>query len=1122
MAVRRSAIERAGPFDEARELYGDEQEWQARVKAAGGRIRYVAGAALDHRRAGDDARLRALCRAAYRRGQASRRFDVFKGTAPSLAAELRVLAGCAAARPAARVHERPGAHRALARAPARGAGGAGRRGRRRGLPLGHQRHGRRQARRAAARARRVARRARGAAPRAPAPRRAPRAAAPARARGGRRAPRLAHGRRARRAACAAATRSTSSPRPQGERGKFENLNALLAAHPPAAYDWLLVIDDDVALPRGFLDAFLCAAERTGLKLAQPAHRLHSHAAWPVTRRHPGATARETTFVEIGPVTAFHRDSFDVLLPFPEGLRDGLGARRPLGRASRREHGWPIGIVDATPIGHTQQPAGSGYARDAAEARGARVPRRPALRAPRRGPHAGGAPVKVAIVSEFYPRAHDPVLGVWAHRQALAARDAGADVRVLVLHRPVPPRATAPARRAGRPAHPGLPAAACRARRPRRALRAVPRPAALAQLRVLGRVGGADPRRRPAQAARGVPLRPRPRPQRGAGGRRRAARARSRAPLVVSVHGGDVYFTAPRHPAGARAVRRALGQRAARAGQLGRHRGRGAAPRRARARASCAWAPTSPSSRRTRTAAPTLVTVAHLVARKRHADVVRALWLLRERHPELRYLDHRRRPRARAAGAPGRRAGRGRPRRVRRPAPARGGARARAAPATCSSCPASTRPSASPTSRRWPPGCRRSPRAARPGPQEIVGRRRRAAPRPARRRRGAGGRARRAAGRARLPAGARRARPRHRRAAPSRGRSAGARRCRPTRTRCGERRRALRHQPRPARPRRRVPRAARARAARARALRRALASRDGRARGPRRALPPRRPARGPRPGRRAGATRRSCAGRRAASRCPPPSSAPSARAPRSCSGARCGATCTPRRTSPRARCCATSTAARRSSSATGRTSPRTPGGSARARSPSRPRRSTTPSGRRRSPRTGRGRSRRCSSGATCPRRAWRCCARPGGAPGSPAARLARASEPTRVVGPEQVRNSYAAADVLVIPSLATRHFLEPWGLVANEAMNQHLPVIATDAVGAAAGGLVRHERNGLVVRAGDPDALAAALRTLHDDPALRARLGANAAHDVARLHPRRLGRRPSPTPCAARPAGRSPC
>jgi glycosyltransferase involved in cell wall biosynthesis len=102
----------------------------------------------------------------------------------------------------------------------------------------------------------------------------------------------------------------------------------------------------------------------------------------------------------------------------------------------------------------------------------------------------------------------------------------------------------------------------------------------------------------------------------------------------------------------------------------------------------------------------------------------------------------------------------------------------------------------------------------------------------------------------------------------------------------------------------------------------------------------------------------------------------------------------------------------------------------------------------------------------------------------------------VVPAEQVRNSYAVADVLVMPSLPTRHFLEPWGLVVNEAMNQSLPVIATDAVGAAAGGLVRDGRNGLVVPAGDPDALATALRALHDDPGLRARLGANGARDVA--------------------------
>ena len=50
-------------------------------------------------------------------------------------------------------------------------------------------------------------------------------------------------------------------------------------------------------------------------------------------------------------------------------------------------------------------------------------------------------MKVAVVAEYYPRRRDPVLGVWAHRQALAAREAGADVRVLILERPVPPAAS---------------------------------------------------------------------------------------------------------------------------------------------------------------------------------------------------------------------------------------------------------------------------------------------------------------------------------------------------------------------------------------------------------------------------------------------------------------------------------------------------------------------------------------------------------------------------------------------------------------------------------------------------------------------------------------------------------
>jgi len=96
---------------------------------------------------------------------------------------------------------------------------------------------------------------------------------------------------------------------------------------------------------------------------------------------------------------------------------------------------------------------------------------------------------------------------------------------------------------------------------------------------------------------------------------------------------------------------------------------------------------------------------------------------------------------------------------------------------------------------------------------------------------------------------------------------------------------------------------------------------------------------------------------------------------------------------------------------------------------------------------------------------------------------------------ELRDLYASSDVLVLPSIATRTFREPWGLVVNEAMNQGLAVIATDAVGAAAGGLVRDGRNGLVVAAGDSSALGGALRRLAADALLRETLGRAGAEDV---------------------------
>src|SRR5581483_3191529 len=98
--------------------------------------------------------------------------------------------------------------------------------------------------------------------------------------------------------------------------------------------------------------------------------------------------------------------------------------------------------------------------------------------------------------------------------------------------------------------------------------------------------------------------------------------------------------------------------------------------------------------------------------------------------------------------------------------------------------------------------------------------------------------------------------------------------------------------------------------------------------------------------------------------------------------------------------------------------------------------------------------------------------------------------TGFVNQGQIADYYAAADVLVLPS---GH--EPWGLVLNEAMCFGLPVIASDAVGAAPD-LVRPGENGWTYPVGDVDALARALEAAVEDPARRSAMGRRSRAIVA--------------------------
>lgn len=361
LGVRREWWLKAGPFDEAIGGGGDEEEWIDRATAAGARVRYIAAAGVRHDRTGHDAALRPLMRSARARGRNMRRYETGQGRAPSLLTELKVLLGCIAhvvlrrcpmgltlvAHSFGRIEQTITPHPAPARAgltdfvSGRSGHVAGKRARllamtdrllnavRSPLTLIEQ-----------VRSRRLPRR---------------RVLALAIVRDEQRfapiAARLTAGRHS----------VTIDAQPLDDRPKYARISEMLSGHDLGAYDHVLLVDDDIELPRGFTDRFLWTVERTGLLLAQPAHRRHSHAAWPVTRRRLPFAARRTHFVEIGPLTLLRGEALQTLVPFPQDAGMGWGLDNHWG-AIARDRGWPIGVVDTTPMLHVN-PVAAGYGRD---------------------------------------------------------------------------------------------------------------------------------------------------------------------------------------------------------------------------------------------------------------------------------------------------------------------------------------------------------------------------------------------------------------------------------------------------------------------------------------------------------------------------------------------------------------------------------------------------------------------------------------------------------------------------------------------------------------------------------------------------------------------------------------
>ena len=250
-------------------------------------------------------------------------------------------------------------------------------------------------------------------------------------------------------------------------------------------------------------------------------------------------------------------------------------------------------------------------------------------------------MNVCVVAEYYPRRRDPVLGVWAHLQALAARDAGAEVRVLALERPVPPLGTF--------RHPTRVIRALRgiASQPRRETRdgvQVEYVRFLAPPRDRSYVNWDRWARRPLERALAkldsewpidvvhahyaLP----------AGRAARGWAAAHDKPLVVSVHGGDVHGPLLKGDVARGRIGEVLRDAAAvlcnSADTLTRAEALTGGSMRGRVVRLGAQPPENPPPKH---GEPTVATLGHVIARKRHEDVLHALAAAQDQIPGVRWI-----------------------------------------------------------------------------------------------------------------------------------------------------------------------------------------------------------------------------------------------------------------------------------------------------------------------------------------------------------------------------------------------------------------------------------------------------------------------------------------------------
>jgi hypothetical protein len=146
----------------------------------------------------------------------------------------------------------------------------------------------------------------------------------------------------------------------GPGTRFAHFNFLYRSKSVEEGAWVVLADDDALFVKGGLVETINLMERSGFSLAQPSHSVLGWWTSLFNIARPFSLARDTNYVEQGPIVIIESSFAKEILPLPEDNDMGWGIEAEWFKAKQGR--FRIGVIDACRVAHwnrnaTSYPAG---------------------------------------------------------------------------------------------------------------------------------------------------------------------------------------------------------------------------------------------------------------------------------------------------------------------------------------------------------------------------------------------------------------------------------------------------------------------------------------------------------------------------------------------------------------------------------------------------------------------------------------------------------------------------------------------------------------------------------------------------------------------------------------------